>query len=122
MNDPKTKNVYVVVKQVNKFDGKEAGDVLEWQTKLCTALSPYNRPIFNVLQRVQRLSSENIDGAIDRASWNIMNRNLLSCSLPRPIQLSRPFADSKERGPRGRSFAIHLMAICERLCVRSITK
>ena len=35
----------MLVKQVNKFDGKRAGDFLEWQAKLCPALSLYNRPI-----------------------------------------------------------------------------
>ena len=29
MNDPSTNNFHAVVNQVNKFDGKRAGDVLE---------------------------------------------------------------------------------------------
>ena len=41
MNDSSTNNFHAIVKQVNKFDGKRAGDFLEWQSKLRTALSLY---------------------------------------------------------------------------------
>ena len=73
MNDPTIKNVHVVVKQVNKFDGKGAGYVLEWQTKLHTALILYSRPFFNALEH---LPSENTDDTTDRVTWNNANRNL----------------------------------------------
>ena len=68
MNDFNSNNFHVVVKHVSTFDGKRPRNCLEWQVKLCTALSLYNRPIFNVLQGVERLSSENADGATYRAT------------------------------------------------------
>ena len=74
MNDPSTNNFYAVVKQVNKFNGKRAKDFLEWQAKLCPALSLYKRPIFDVLQGVQWPSSENADGTADHATWGIANQ------------------------------------------------
>ena len=61
---PSTTVELAIVKQVNKFDGKRAGDFLEWQSKLRTALSLYNRKIYNVLQGEQRPSNEDPDGAI----------------------------------------------------------
>ena len=76
MNGPNTNNFHAVVKQVNKFDGKRTEDFLEWQVKLRTALSLYNRATLNVLQGVQRPSSENIDGATDRATWDVANHNI----------------------------------------------
>ena len=76
MNDPSTNNFHAVVQQA-KFDGKLAEDVLEWQVKLRTALS---RPTFNVLQGMQRPSSENTDGATDRTTWGTANPNLF-CAL-----------------------------------------
>ena len=65
MNDPNTNNFHTVVKQVNRFDGKRSGDFLESEAKLRTAFSLYNRPIFIVLQGVQRPPSENTGGATD---------------------------------------------------------
>ena len=76
MNDSSTNNFHAIVKQVNKFDGKRAGDFLEWQSKLRTALSLYNRKIYNVLQGEQRPSNEDPDGATARVTWDIANQNL----------------------------------------------
>ena len=81
MNDPSTINFHSVVKQVNKFDGKRARGFLEWQAKLRTAVSLYNRPTLNVFQGVQRPSSENADGATDCAPLDIANQNLFCVSL-----------------------------------------
>ena len=53
MNDSNTNNLYALVKQVNKFDGKRVGDFLEWQAKLCTALS-LNNSLTRYLQRPSR--------------------------------------------------------------------
>ena len=76
MNDSSTNNFHAIVKQLNKFDGKRAGDFLEWQSKLRTALSLYNRKIYNVLQGEQRPSNEDPDGATARVTWDIANQNL----------------------------------------------
>ena len=76
MNDSSTNNFHAIVKQVNKFDGKRAGDFLEWQSKLRTALSLYNTKIYNVLQGEQRPSNEDPDGATARVTWDIANQNL----------------------------------------------
>ena len=76
MNDSSTNNFHAIVKQVNKFDGKRAGDFLEWQSKLRTALSLYNRKIYNVLQGEQRPSNEDPDGATARVTRDIANQNL----------------------------------------------
>ena len=71
MNDPDTNNFHAVVKEVNKFEGKRAGDFLEWQAKLCNVLNLYSRSLFNFLQGVQRSSSAIADGATNHAAWNI---------------------------------------------------
>ena len=76
MNDSSTNNFHAIVKQVNKFDGKRAGDFLEWQSKLRTALSLYDRKIYNVLQGEQRPSNEDPDGATAHVTWDIANQNL----------------------------------------------
>ena len=82
MNDPNTNNSHAVVEQVYMFDGKRAGSFLEWQVKLCSALSLYNGPIFNVLQkRVQRPSSENTDGATDHPTLDIANQTFFRVLL-----------------------------------------
>ena len=46
MEGPNTKNVQATVKQVNTFDDKRAEGFLEWQAKVCTTLSLYNRLFF----------------------------------------------------------------------------
>ena len=131
MNDSSTNNFHAIVKQVHKFDGKRAGDFLEWQSKLRTALSLYNRKMYNVLQGQQRPSNEDPDGATARVTWDIANQNLFGVLFFATIGSAFSVADSKERGPKmdqdmvskpGRPFARNFMAVHERLCVRSITK
>ena len=80
MNNCSTNSFYDVLKQDNMFDGKRAGNLLEWQAKIPTALRLHNRPFFNVLQGVQRPSNENADGVIDHVTWGIANQNI-SCVL-----------------------------------------
>ena len=46
-------NVQHVVKQISKFDGKNADDVLEWSSKLRVSLSLYSKPIFEIVQGLQ---------------------------------------------------------------------
>ena len=47
-------NVQNVVKQVSKFDGKNANDFLGWSSDLRVSLSLYRKPIFEVVQGSQR--------------------------------------------------------------------
>ena len=49
-------NVQYVVKQVSTFDGKNADYFREWYSKLRVNLSLYSKPIFEVVQRLQRPS------------------------------------------------------------------
>ena len=49
-------NFHVIVKQINNFDGRRADEFLEWDSKLCTRLSVYNKTVFNVLQGQKRPS------------------------------------------------------------------
>ena len=49
-------NVQHMVKQVSKFDGKNADDFLEWSSKLRVSLSLYSKPIFKIAQGSQRPS------------------------------------------------------------------
>ena len=46
-------NVQHVVKQVSKFDGKNADDFLAWSSKLRVSLSLYSKPIFEIVQESQ---------------------------------------------------------------------
>ena len=132
MNDSSTKNFHAIVQQVNKFDGKRAGDFLEWQSKLRTALSLYNRKIYNVLQGEQRPSNEDPDGATARVTWDIANQNLFGVlffattgsafSVVHRFEGRSSKMDQDMVSKPGRPFARNLMAVHERLCVRSITK
>ena len=63
-----------VVKQVSKFDGKNADDFLKWSSKLRASLSLYSKPIFEIVQGSQRPSD--LDTA--RESWDDANHNLFS--------------------------------------------
>ena len=54
-------NFHVIVKQITKFDGRRADDVLEWDSKLRASLSMYNKTIFNVLQAQERQSEFDAD-------------------------------------------------------------
>ena len=71
-------NVEHLVKQVSKFDGKNADDFLEWSSKLRVSLSLYSKPIFEIVQGSQRPSGWNKDQGTVRESWNDANHNLFS--------------------------------------------
>ena len=49
-------NVQHALKQVSKFDGKNAENFLEWSFKLRVSLSLYSKPIFKIVQGSQRPS------------------------------------------------------------------
>ena len=59
-------NVQHVVKQVSKFDGKNADDFLEWSSKLRASLSFYSKSIFGIVQGLQRSSDLDNDQATAR--------------------------------------------------------
>ena len=61
-------NVQHVVKQVSKFDGKNADDFLEWCSKLRVSLSLYNKPIYEIVQGSQRPSGLDNDQVTARES------------------------------------------------------
>ena len=71
-------NVQHVVKQVSKFDGKNADDFLEWSSKLRVSLSLYSKPIFEIVQGLQRPSDLDNDQVTARESWDDANHNLVS--------------------------------------------
>ena len=56
-------NVQYMVKQVSKFDGKNADYFREWYFKLRVSLSLYSKPTFKVVQRLQRPSDVDNDQA-----------------------------------------------------------
>ena len=55
MNDT-ANNLQVVLKQISKFDGKKADDLLEWSLKVRASLSTCNRAIFNIMRGQERPS------------------------------------------------------------------
>ena len=63
-------NVQYVMKQVSKFDGKNADYFREWYFKLRVSLSLYSNPIFEVVQRLQRPSDLDNDQATAREGWD----------------------------------------------------
>ena len=71
-------NVQHVVKQVSKFDGKNADDFLEWSSKLRVSLSLYSKPIFEIVQGSQRPSGLDNDQVTAREGWDDANHNLFS--------------------------------------------
>ena len=71
-------NVQHVVKQVSKFDGKNADDFLEWSSKLHVSLLLYSKSIFEILQGSQRPSGLDNDQVTAREGWDDANHNLLS--------------------------------------------
>ena len=71
-------NVQYVAKQVSKFDGKNADYFREWYSKLRVNLSLYSKPIFEVVQRLQRPSGLDNDQATAREGWDDANHNLFS--------------------------------------------
>ena len=132
MNDSNTSNLHAVVKQVNKFDGKWARDVLDKQTKLCTTFSLYSRCIINGLQGVQLPSSEKTDSATDRAIWDSTNQTLfcvlflttsrLAFSVVRRFEEGGLKMDQYTVTKSELPYARNCMAVHERHCVRSIAK
>ena len=72
------RNVQHVVKQVSKFDGKNADDFLEWSSKLRVSLSLYSKPIFEIVQGSQRPSGFDNDQVTAREGWDDANHNLFS--------------------------------------------
>ena len=71
-------NIQHVVKQVSKFDGKNANDFLEWSSKLRISLSPYSKPIFEIVQGLQRPSNLDNNQATAREGWDDAYHNLFS--------------------------------------------
>ena len=74
-------NVHHLVKQVSKFDGKNADDFLEWSSKLRVSLSLFSKPIFEIVQGSQRPSGLGNDQVTARESSDDTNHNLFSILL-----------------------------------------
>ena len=73
-------NVQHVVKQVSKFEGKNAHDFLEWSSKLRVSLSLYSKPIFKIIQESQRPSGLGNDQVTAREGWDDVH--VIICSAP----------------------------------------
>ena len=71
-------NVQHVVKQVSKFDDKNADDFLEWYFKLRVSLSLYSKPIFEIVQGSQRPSGLDNDQVTASEGWDDADHNLFS--------------------------------------------
>ena len=71
-------NVQHLVKQVSKFDAKNAVVFLERSSKLRVSLSLYSKPIFEIIQGLQRPSDLDNDHVTARESWHDANYNLFS--------------------------------------------
>ena len=71
-------NIQHVVKQVSKFDGKNADDFLEWSSKLRVSLSLYSKPISEIVQGLQRPSALDNDQVTAREGWDDEKYNLFS--------------------------------------------
>ena len=54
-------NLHMIVQQITKFDGRRAGEFLEWVSTLYANLSVYNKTTFNVLQAQERSSEFDAD-------------------------------------------------------------
>ena len=67
-----------MVKQVSKFDGKNADDFLEWSSKLRVSLLLYSKPNFEIVQGSQQRSVLDNDQVTARESWDDANHNLFS--------------------------------------------
>ena len=70
--------VQQVVKQISKFDGKNADDFLDWSFKLRVSLSLYSKPIFENTQGSQRQLHLDNDQVTAREGWDSANHNLFS--------------------------------------------
>ena len=71
-------NVQYVAKQVSTFNGKNADYFRERYSKLRVNLSLYSKPIFEVVQRLQRPSDLDNDQATAREGWDDAYHNLFS--------------------------------------------
>ena len=71
-------NVQHMLKQVSKFDGKNADDFLEWSFKLRLSLSLYSKSIFKIAQGSKWPSDLDNDQATARKGWDDANHNLYS--------------------------------------------
>ena len=71
-------NVQHVVKQVSKIDGKNAGNLLEWSSKLRVSLSLYSKPIFEIVQGSRRPSDLDNDHVPTREGWYDANHSLFN--------------------------------------------
>ena len=69
-------NVQQVVKQVSKFDGKNADDFLKWYSKLRISLSLYSKFIFKIVQGSQRPPNLDNDQATARTVRDDASHNL----------------------------------------------
>ena len=61
---------------LNKIDGKNADDFLEWSSKLRVSLSLYSKPIFEIVQGSQRPSGLDDDQVTARESWDDVKHHL----------------------------------------------
>ena len=71
-------DVQHVVKQVSKFDRKNADGFLAWSSKLRVSLSLYSKPIFEIVQGSQRPSGLDNDQVTTREGWDDTKHNLFS--------------------------------------------
>ena len=67
-----------MVKQVSKFDGKNADDFLGWSSKLRVSLSLYSKPIFEIVQGLQWPSGLDNNQVTTREGWEYANYNMFS--------------------------------------------
>ena len=65
-----------LVKQLSKFDGKNADNFLEWSSKLRVSLSLYSKLIFEIVQGSERPSDLNDDQTAAREGWDNTNHSL----------------------------------------------
>ena len=65
-----------MVKQVSKFDGKNANDFLEWSSKLRVSLSLYSKLILEIVQGSQRPSGLDNDQVTALEGWEDASHNL----------------------------------------------
>ena len=69
-------NIQHMVKQVSKFDGKNADGFPEWSSKLRVSLSLYSKLTFEIVQGLQRPSDLDNGQATARACWDDANHTL----------------------------------------------
>ena len=67
-----------MVKQVSKFDGKNAEDFFEWPSKLHVSPSLYSKLILKIIHGSQRPSDLDNDQVTARKGWDDADHNLHS--------------------------------------------